>query len=144
MKKLSGGKTFAVVAVAGGALAASVAPVLADVSAQSPSTSAVRVETNAKWKTWGAVAEVQVSYSCQAGVQAYLNVQLTQAVLGGIASGNAYRDPLPCTGGFETVTINVTATDRAFRLGTAFAKAELRGYSSGSSAKDERNVTIGL
>jgi hypothetical protein len=144
MKKLTGGKALAVVAVAGGALVASVAPVLADVSAQSPSNSAVRVETNAKYKAWGAVAEVQVSFACPAGAQAFLNVQLTQSVLGGIASGNAYRDSIVCTGGFETVTLNVTATDRAFRLGTAFGRAELRTYSSGNTARDERNVTIGL
>ncbi|ANZ36217.1 hypothetical protein BBK82_09245 [Lentzea guizhouensis] len=144
MKKLAGGKALAVAAVVGGAVIASVAPVLADVSAQSPSTSAVRVETAAKYKAWGAVAEVQVSYACPAGSQAYLNVQVTQSVLGGIASGGAYRDSLACTGGFQTITLNVTATERAFRLGTAFGKAELRTYSSGGVARDERNITIGL
>ena len=45
MTKLSMGKTAAIVAVAGGAVLASIAPVMADVSAQSPSAGAIRVES---------------------------------------------------------------------------------------------------
>ncbi|MFI6101321.1 hypothetical protein ACIA8G_37730 [Lentzea sp. NPDC051213] len=142
MKKLSGGKTLAVAAVAGGAVLASVAPVLADVSAQSPSTAAIRVESPAKWKAWGAAIEVQVTYACQPGSsQAYFNLSVTQSVVGGVAVGGAYKDNLNCTGGFETTTVNVTANDRAFRWGTAFAKAELRGYPN-SVARDEREIKI--
>ncbi|HEX7302449.1 hypothetical protein [Lentzea sp.] len=145
MKKFSGGKTLAVVAVAGGAVLASIAPVMADVSAQSPSLGLVRVETPVKWKSLGAVLEVPVTYTCPVGTQSpYLQVNVTQSVLGGIASGNAYRDNLNCTGGFETVTLNVTAESRSFSLLTpAFAKADLRGYPN-VSARDEREVRVGL
>ncbi|HEX8864345.1 MAG TPA: hypothetical protein VF821_01695 [Lentzea sp.] len=145
MKKLSGGKTLAVAAVAGGALLASVAPVMAEVSAQSPSQGLVRVESPAKWKSLGAVVEVQVTYSCPVGTQsAYLNVSLTQAVFGGVAVGGAYKDNLDCTGGFVTETLNVTATDRKFSFLTpAFAKSELRGYPN-VGAKDEREIKVGL
>lgn len=144
MKKFSGGKTLAVVAVAGGALAASIAPVMADVSAQSPSQGLVRVES-AKWKTFGAAVEVKMTYTCPVGTQStYLNVSLTQNVAVGVASGSAYKDSLNCTGGFETTTLNVTANDHAFLLGgKAFAKAELRGYPN-VIARDEREVRIGL
>jgi hypothetical protein len=144
MMKLSGGKTLAVVAVAGGAILASIAPVMAEVSAQSPSAGLVRVES-AKWKAFGAAAEVKVTYTCPVGTQStYLNVSLTQNVGIGVASGSAYKDSVPCTGGFETTTLNVTANDRAFLLGgKAFAKAELRGYPNVSS-RDEREVWITL
>ncbi|MFD5830331.1 hypothetical protein [Lentzea sp. NPDC060358] len=144
MKKFSG-RTLSVVAVAGGAVLASIAPVMADVSAQSPSLGLVRVETPAKWKSLGAVLETQVTYSCPAGTQSpSLQLNLTQSVLGGIASGNAYRDNLNCTGAFETVTVNVTANDRSFSLITpVFAKAELRGYPN-VLARDEREIRVSL
>jgi len=143
MRKFSGGRTLAVVAVAGGALLASIAPVMAEVSAQSPSQGAVRVESPAKWKTWGAVVEVKVTYSCPVGTQSpYLSLSLTQSVLGGVASGSGYKENLDCTGGFETVTLNVTANERAFQFwSTAFAKADLRGYPN-ANAKDEREIQI--
>lgn len=141
MKKLSGGKALAVVAVAGGALVASVAPVLADVSAESPSTAAVRVETNAKWKTFGAVAEVDVTYACQPGTQGYLNLNVTQAVFGSVANGSGYLENLTCTGGFQTVKLNVTANGKAFTWGKAFARVDLRTY-QGNTARDEREITI--
>ncbi|HEX8864346.1 MAG TPA: hypothetical protein VF821_01700, partial [Lentzea sp.] len=88
MKKLSGGRSLAVLAVAGGAVLASVAPVLADVADASPSVAAVKVEQRAKIKALGAVADVQVTYACPTGSVAAVSVSLNQAVLGGgIASG---------------------------------------------------------
>lgn len=140
MKKFSGGKTLAVVAVAGGALAASIAPVMADVSAQSPSTSLVRVEPTAKLKAWGAAAEVQVTYSCpQTSSPTYLYVSLTQNVLGRIASGGASKS-VTCTGGFTTTTVTVTAQNLAFWPVKAFAKADLSSYPN--SATDEREIEL--
>jgi hypothetical protein len=50
MKKYFGGKALAVAAVAGGAIIASVAPVMAEVSAESPSVALIRVENPAKIK----------------------------------------------------------------------------------------------
>lgn len=141
MKKFSGGKAIAVAAVAGGAILASIAPVMADVAAQSPSTAVVRVESPAKLKAWGAVAEVKVTYACQPGTQNYLNVSLTQSVFGSIAQGSAYKENLNCTGGFETITMNVTASDKAFGPWDAFAKAELRGFPNGN-ARDERVIKL--
>lgn len=47
MKKFTAGKTAAVVAVAGGAVLASIAPVMADVSAQSPSVGSSESRTPA-------------------------------------------------------------------------------------------------
>jgi hypothetical protein len=144
MKKLSGGKTLAVVAVAGGALLASIAPVMADVSAQSPSQGLVRVES-AKYKTFGAAVEVKVTYTCPVGAQAsYLSVSLTQNVGVGVASGSGYQENLSCTGAFQTTTVNVTASGHAFLLwGKAFAKADLRAYPN-ANASDEREVRIDL
>ncbi|MEV6242930.1 hypothetical protein [Lentzea sp. NPDC051838] len=133
MKKISGGKALAVAAVAGGAIIASVAPVMADVSAQSPSLSAVRVEGPAKLKAWGAVAEVQVTYACPLGTSSpYLNVSLTQNVWGRIASGGASKS-VTCTGGFETTTLSIAATNLAFWPGEAFAKADLSAWPNSAS-----------
>lgn len=124
MKKLSAGKTAAVVAVAGGAILASIAPVMADVSAESPSQALVRVESPAKWKAWGAAVEADVTFSCPAGQQGYVNLSISQAVLGGVASGGT-SSRVTCNGAFQTVKLSVTAQNRAFRWGTAYAKADL-------------------
>ena len=145
MKKLSGGKTLAVVAVAGGAVLASIAPVMAEVSAQSPSAGAIRAESPAKLKAWGAAIEVQMTYACPAGHQGYFNVTVSQAKIGGVAVGSAYKDNLNCTGGFETTTVTVTANDRPFdAIAPAFAKSELRTYQNSNAARDEREIRINL
>jgi hypothetical protein len=141
MKKLSGGKGLAIVAVAGGAILASVAPVMADVAAQSPSQALVRVESPAKIKALGAAVEVQVTYSCPAGASGYLYLNISQTVIGGVATGNASKNVV-CTGGFENTAVTVQATNRAFRLGTAFAKADLNSYPHTGSHETE--IKIGL
>ncbi|WP_157985104.1 hypothetical protein [Lentzea terrae] len=140
MMKFSGGKTLAVVAVAGGAIAASIAPVMADVSAQSPSTSLVRVESPAKLKAWGAAVDVQVTYVCPRYSSAYLNVSLSQNVLGRIASGGASQQ-LTCTGGFETTTLYIQAQNLAFWPIETSAKAELNAYPN-SPATDAREIKL--
>lgn len=141
MKKLSGGKTLAIAAVAGGAILASVAPVMADVSAQSPSTSAVRIETPAKLKAWGAAVEVQVTYACarSSSTGTYLYVSINQNVLGRIASGGGSKS-VTCTGGFETTTVTVAAQNLAFWPIDAYAKADLNAYPN--TATDERVITL--
>jgi hypothetical protein len=140
MKKFSGGKTLAVAAVVGGAVLASVAPVMAEVSAQSPSVSAVRVETPGKLKAWGAAVEVQVTYACPQGSSStYLYVRLSQNVLGRIASGGASKN-VTCTGGFETTSVTVAAENLAFWPVDAFAKADLNSYPN--TAADERVIRL--
>ncbi|MET9232480.1 hypothetical protein [Lentzea sp. NPDC003310] len=140
MKKFSAGKTAAVVAVAGGAVLASVAPVMADVSAQSPSQSVVRIESPAKVISVGAAVEVDVTYVCAAGTRGNLSLSLTQRRLLGVATGSGYK-AVDCTGGFATTKITVTATNRAFGWGPAYAKAEL--YSQLANAADEREIHVG-
>ncbi|KJK44658.1 hypothetical protein UK23_28700 [Lentzea aerocolonigenes] len=141
MKKLSGGKSLAVMAVAGGAILASVAPVMAEVSAQSPSLSAVRVESPAKLKAWGAAAELKVTYACPAGsTSTYLYLNLTQNAFGRIASGGTSKN-VQCTGGFETITLTLTSQNAPFLPGIkAYAKAELNSYPN--SATDEREIDV--
>ena len=140
MMKFSGGKTLAVVAVAGGALAASIAPVMADVSAQSPSTSLVRVESPAKLKAWGAAVDVQVTYVCPRYSSSYLYVSLSQNVLGRIATGGASKQ-VTCTGGFETTTLYIQAQNLAFWPIETSAKAELNAYPN-SPATDAREIKL--
>ncbi|GAA3630029.1 hypothetical protein C8D88_1011762 [Lentzea atacamensis] len=140
MTKFSGGKTLAVVAVAGGAILASIAPVMADVSAESPSVAAIRVESPAKIKALGAAVEIQVTYACPKGSQASLNLNVSQTVIGGVANGGAYKSSINCTGAFETITMNVAAQNRAFRWGTAFVAANINGYPPSYSASDERVI----
>jgi hypothetical protein len=140
MMKFSGGKTLAVAAVAGGALAASIAPVMAEVSAQSPSTNLVRVESPAKLKAWGAAVDVQVTYVCsQSSGPAYVSVSLSQNVLGRIASGYASKS-VTCTGGFETTTLSLQAQNLAFWPLDAHAKADLSSYPN--PATDARVIKL--
>jgi hypothetical protein len=142
MKKFSAGKMTAVVAVAGGAVLASIAPVMADVSAQSPSLGLVRVESPAKLKAWGAAVEVDVTYSCPSSQsQAYVYLSVTQnRPLIGLASGSGSRT-VSCTGGFETIKVNVVAQTKAFgSVAPAFAKADLQAYPH--SATDERTISL--
>ncbi|MFD4670800.1 hypothetical protein ACFWNN_13765 [Lentzea sp. NPDC058450] len=130
MKKLSGGKSLAVVAVAGGAILASIAPVMADVSAQSPSQSLVRVEGPANLRANGATIEVDVTYACPVtSTSAYVYVSATQAVGGGnVATGGGSKGAT-CTGGFETVKVTVAASNKAFRKNNkAYVKADLQAY----------------
>lgn len=143
MKKFSGGKTLAVVAVAGGAILASIAPVMAEVSAQSPSAALVRVESPAKLKALGAAVEVDVTYSCPVSQSpAYVSLSVTQNVGIGIASGSASKS-VTCTGGFQTVKMSVTPQNWAFNvISPAFAKAELSAWPH--SATDERQIKIGF
>ncbi|GGN12688.1 hypothetical protein GCM10011609_61220 [Lentzea pudingi] len=140
MKKLTAGKTAAVVAVAGGAILASIAPVLADVSAQSPSQALVRVESPAKWKALGAAVEVDVTFSCPASPsQGYVNISISQTVLGGVASGGTSKS-VTCTGAFQTIKLSVTAQNRAFRWGTAYAKAELSSWPHSATHEGEIQI----
>lgn len=138
MKKLSGGKTLAVVAVAGGAVLASIAPVMADVSAQSPSASLIRIESPGKLKALGAAVEVDLTYSCPANqTQAYVYVSISQTVIAGVASGSASKS-VTCTGGFESVKVSVPATGRAFHpFSKAFVKADLNAWPHSASAERE-------
>ncbi|NGY66214.1 hypothetical protein G7043_45740 [Lentzea sp. NEAU-D13] len=141
MNKSFGGKTLAVVAVAGGALLASVSPVMAQVSTQSPSNLALQVESPAKTETLGAVLKVKVTYACPAGYSGGLNLQVTEAVAGGrIAWGSADVN-VDCTGESKSVTVTLAARDNAFRKGIAYAQASM-GVPMVGTAKDEREITI--
>ncbi|WP_394613759.1 hypothetical protein JNUCC0626_28105 [Lentzea sp. JNUCC 0626] len=142
MKKLSGGKSLAVFAVAGGAILASVAPVMADVSAQSPSQSLVRVEAPANLRAKGATIEVDVTYVCPVtSTSAYMYVSATQAVgNGNVATGGGSKG-VTCTGGFETVKVTVAASTKAFVKGNkAYVKADLQAYPN--NAFDERYIGV--
>jgi hypothetical protein len=141
MKKLSGGRTLAVAAVAGGALLASVAPVLADVSTQSPGVG-IKVEPIAKIKATGAAVEITVTYECPAGFPAwpptYVFLDVNQAVFGGVAKGAGSLE-VRCTGKPETVSLTPIAQDKPFRWGSAWVRANLTTF---PDAKAERTVTI--
>ncbi|RDI30769.1 hypothetical protein [Lentzea flaviverrucosa] len=140
MKKFTAGKTAAVVAVAGGAILASIAPVMADVSAQSPSQALVRVESPAKRKASGAAVEADVTFSCPAGVQqGYINLSITQRVPFGVASGSTSKS-VTCTGAFQTVKVSVTAQNRAFLGGRAYAKAELSAWPHSATHEGEIQI----
>jgi hypothetical protein len=142
MMKFSGGKTLAVAAVAGGALLASIAPVMAAVSAESPSLALIRVEPDAKIKALGAAIEVKVTYACprtSLPSTGYVYLNVTQNVFGRIASGSASKT-VNCTGGFETTTVTVAAQNLAFWPGKAFAKADVSAYPH--AATDEREIKL--
>lgn len=135
------GKALAVVAVAGGALLASVAPVMAQVSTQSPSNMAVQVESPAKAEVSGAVLKVDVTYTCPAGAYGGLRLQVAEAVAGGRIASGSEDVGVDCTGESKTVTVTVVAQDNAFRRGIGYARVSLSAPMVGV-AKDERQITI--
>ncbi|MFI6101322.1 hypothetical protein ACIA8G_37735 [Lentzea sp. NPDC051213] len=137
MKKFSRGRTLAVVAVAAGAVLASVAPVMADVSTQSPSAG-IKVEPIAKIQAAGAAVEIKVTYTCPAGFSSYVFLDVNQAVIGGVAKG-ADSAEVRCTGKPESVSLIPIAQDRPFRWGSAWVRANLTSF---PGTVDERTVTI--
>lgn len=141
MKKSFGGKALAVVAVAGGALMASISPVMAQVSTQSPSNLAVQVESPAKTEVQGVVLKVNVTYACAADTSLVLSLKVTEAVAGGRIASGGDDITADCTGQSKTVTMTLVAQDNAFRRGVAYAQATLGAPMMGV-AKDERQISI--
>lgn len=132
-------KAAAVLAVVAGAIFASVLPSSADVSAQSPSQSGVRVQSPAERLARGAALSVEVLVACPAGSSNYVNVQITQRVGPGIASGGGYTQ-FTCTGGLQTLDVTLHANQHAFRAGTAFASAYIN--SGPGQVRDDREIEI--
>lgn len=133
-------RVTAIVAIAAGALVASVIPSGADVSTQSPSVAAIRVESPATLLARGAAVAVTLSVVCTAGERAFVNVAITERVGNRIASGENGTEIPSCTGGFQTVRINVASQNLPFRRGTAFAQGAL--FVSATTARDDREITI--
>ncbi|MER5266686.1 hypothetical protein ABTZ99_31800 [Actinosynnema sp. NPDC002837] len=140
IRNLRPAKAAAVLAVVAGAIFASVLPSSADVGAQSPSQPAIQVQTQAERLARGAAVQVDVQIVCPPPGYAYVNVRLTQRVGPAVASGSGYAQPF-CTGGTQTVTVSVHASEFPFRAGTAFASAILSGPFNGQ-VSDDREVTI--
>jgi hypothetical protein len=131
---------MAVMAIAAGALVATVLPSSADVSAQSPPVAAVRIESPATLVARGAAVATQVTVVCQPGAPGFLGVEVTENAGGKIAKGFGSTN-ITCTGGFQTITVNVVAEPTIpFRAGTAFGDAFLS--LPGVSVEDQRVFTI--
>jgi hypothetical protein len=136
-------KVLAVVAIAAGALLASVLPGEAQVSADSPSVAAIRIESPATLQARGAAIVASALVVCTPGQQAFVSLSVSQRVGGDIAFGNGSADIESCTGGLQTVELNVLAQTSPFRKGTAFATANLfvGGFPSGEG-EDQREIEI--
>lgn len=133
-------KVMAVVAIAAGALLASVMPVSADVSTDSPSVGAIRIESPAMLEARGAAITVPITVVCLPGSSGYISIQVTQRVGGAIASGGSSMQLPVCTGGAQTVDITLQTYSEPFRKGTAFGSASLYAYPG--TATDEREFEI--
>jgi hypothetical protein len=132
-------KVVAVLAVVAGGVLASVLPSAADVSAQSPSAPALQVLSPADRLARGAAVDVDVSVTCPAGWQNYVNLRLTQRVGQGVANGSGYVQ-FTCSGTAQTVTVNVHAQGSAYRAGVAFASATMSNPSG--QVTDDREIQI--
>lgn len=145
--KISSGKTLAVVAVAAGAVAASVVPVLAEVSGESPSNAVVKVESPAKLVADGAAVAVRLAFTCPEGLTVSGSVSVRQAVFGGVASGSNVHSHyyLRCTGREQSTTVNAIASkqgNRAFRWGSAWVAGSISGTGV-VGGSDTREIKIG-
>lgn len=135
-------KALAVAAIVGGALLALVLPGEAQVSADSPSVPAIRIESPATLEARGAALSTQVLVVCQSGATAFVSISVTERVGGDIASGNGNSQIL-CAGGLQTVDLPVFAVGSPFRKGTAFAVANVFVTTFPSSqANDQRDIEI--
>ena len=130
------------VVFAGAGLLALVIPSGADVSADSPSVGAVRLESPATLEARGAAVTASVTVVCTPGAQAFLNVSLTERVGGDLASGFGNGEIPTCTGGAQTVIVNITAESAPFRRGTAFGTANLFITASPGNIVDQREIEI--
>jgi hypothetical protein len=145
-RKFFGGKGLAVAAVVAGAVLACIAPVMAEVSADSPSAPVVRLESPAKLKAWGAAIEVQVGYTCPVNEKgtAAVNVYVSQAVLGGGIAGGYAQKELPCTGRYEIAAVNLQPWEgKAFQPGVAYGQLALALW-PGGMVYDDREFHIVL
>ncbi|XVS63605.1 hypothetical protein ACQPYE_35945 [Actinosynnema sp. CA-299493] len=139
IRNLRPARTAAVLAVVAGAIFASVLPSSADVSAQSPSQSGIRLQSPAERLARGAAIRVELTVTCPAGLTNYVNVRATQRVGPGVAAGSGYTQ-FTCEGGLQTLKVALHAEEHPFRAGTAFATAAISGGSG--QVTDEREIQI--
>jgi hypothetical protein len=113
-------------AVALGAAVALAVPAGASVSlqSQSPPVAAISLGSTAKVDAKGAVIFVPVSFTCQPGVYAFFNVQVTQKAGSGVATGAAGQN-VTCTGSVQQLNVAITPYGKAFKKGVAFGQASL-------------------
>ena len=112
------------IAIALGAALAATLPVLPAVSQESPPPPMVEIEDTATLAARGAAALVEVTVTCPAGEQTFLQVGLSQRRGSRAANGFGFLE-FTCTGAPQTLTIPVLANNATFRQGVAFATAEL-------------------
>ncbi|HET9141149.1 hypothetical protein [Actinophytocola sp.] len=142
---------LAVTAIVAGTLVASVAPVSADVSADSPSLGLVRVESPATLQARGAAITVRVTFVGPASNPSgfplgYLSLTVTERVGQQIATGTASASIGWFTGGAESIELTVLPSPGSapFRRGTAFASATLNinFFPNPPPATDQREIQI--
>ncbi|MBW4716302.1 hypothetical protein [Saccharothrix obliqua] len=142
MNKIRPAHALAITAVAAGALIASALPGSAEVGAQSPSVGALRVLSPATVLADGAALAVQVSFVCPQGVNAHVSTQVTQRVNNALATGNGSTSIPSCTGSTQYATVNLHASGKPFRKGTAFASGYLSVPLPGGPYTDHREIQL--
>jgi hypothetical protein len=112
------------IAIALGAALAATLPALPAVSQQSPPPPVIEIEDTATLAARGAAALVEVTVTCPAGEQTFLQVGVSQRRGSRAASGYGQTE-FTCTGAPQTFTVPVLANNATFRQGVAFAEAQL-------------------
>jgi hypothetical protein len=111
------------VAIALGAALAATLPALPAVSQQSPPPPVIEIEDTATLAARGAAVLVEVTVTCPAGEEAFLQVGVSQRRGSRAATGFGFVE-YTCTGAPQTLTVPVLANNATFRQGVAFATAE--------------------
>jgi hypothetical protein len=93
----------------------------------------------------GAALWVPVDVSCNATQYAYINIGITEATGGRIASGTGYAN-VACIGAHQVISIPVVASPgRAFAPGKAVATAQIGGCLADQTCGSDSNMrTINL
>lgn len=141
LRSVVNAKSLAVAATAAGALLATVLPSSADVSAESPSIGAVRIESPAIMQARGAGLITSVTVVCTPGANAFVNAGVSQRVNNRIARGFGSTQ-FTCDGRAQTFALPMFAEDAPFHRGVAFGTASLFVSPNPGSIVDTREIQI--
>jgi hypothetical protein len=104
----------------------------------------VQVESPATLVARGAVVDVPVELTCNAGGRASLFVTVTQKSGSGVAEGATLLEPF-CTGSGQELLIRVEASGgKTFKQGIAVATAEVQGCNFRTCGRETDTETIDI
>ncbi len=126
------------------AVAAAAAAAISVGGVADAATSSISIAGTAQLKARGAAVVTHVVVQCPAGYQGQVSVGVSERVARNhVTSGSGFVS-FTCTGSRQTLGVPATPFDRPFKIGVAFAQANLFAYDpqTGTSVSDNAYRTI--